>query len=275
MSWMAVAKKDVRDAIRSRRLLSLIAIFVLFFAGASYFFVKVTSAYEVEDANELAIILSLTTPTAIFLPTVGILSGYRSVVGERDSGSLKLLLSLPHTRTDVLCGKFIGRTTIVSVATLVGLVVSGGVIAALGAPLPIVDFLLFALLALLLGAVFVSISVGLSAGLASENAVVAIGFGLVVLFTMVWDVLNIVLALLLSYFNIGSEALQSDIITFVNAMNPRQAFYSAYTVVNSASQTDTVDTFWQQGWFGFVVLVLWLTLPLVFGYWRFAHAELS
>ncbi|MFH5802207.1 ABC transporter permease subunit [Haladaptatus sp. CMAA 1911] len=275
MSWIAVAKKDIRDAARSRRLLSLIALFVLFFAGASYFFVKVTNTYEVENANELAIILSLTTPTAIFLPAVGILSGYRSVVGERDSGSLKLLLSLPHTRTDVLLGKFIGRATIVSVATVIGLIASGVVIVALGAPLPIVDYLLFAFLAIFLGASFVSISVGLSAGLSSENIVVAIGFGLVVLFTMLWDILNIVLALGLDYFNIGSQIVQMDIISFINSINPRQAFYAAYTLVNSASQTSTADVFWQQGWFGFVVLLLWLIMPLVFGYWRFTRAELS
>jgi ABC-type transport system involved in multi-copper enzyme maturation permease subunit len=44
------------------------------------------------------------------LPLGVLLLSYQSVVGERTSGSLKFVLGLPLTRTDVLLGKVAGRT---------------------------------------------------------------------------------------------------------------------------------------------------------------------
>jgi ABC-type transport system involved in multi-copper enzyme maturation permease subunit len=44
------------------------------------------------------------------LPLGVLLLSYQSVVGERTSGSLKFVLGLPLTRTDVLVGKVVGRT---------------------------------------------------------------------------------------------------------------------------------------------------------------------
>lgn len=51
--------------------------------------------------------------------------GYRAIVGERESGSLKFLLGLPHTRRDVILGKLIGRVSTVTVAVLVGFAIVG------------------------------------------------------------------------------------------------------------------------------------------------------
>jgi ABC-2 type transport system permease protein len=275
MSWTTVAKKDFQDAARSRRLLALVAVFVLFVAGASYFFIKLTSAIDEQGAEQLGVLLALSTPVGTFFPLIGILTGYRSVIGERESGSLKLLLSLPHTRTDVVVGKFAGRTAVVSLAAIVGFLVGGGVILALGAPLPAVDYFAFVALALVLGAAFVSVGVGLSAGFSSENVVVIGGFGLVILFTMLWNVLTFTLALALQSFGIGSESFRDGMVSFISALNPQQAFNLAFSTVASVDPNRAVDGFWQQGWFGFLVLGLWVVLPLAFGRWRFSRAQLA
>ena len=275
MSWATVAKKDFQDAARSRRLLALVAVFVLFVAGASYFFIRTTNSIDQQGAEELGVLLALSAPVGTFFPLIGILTGYRSVVGERESGSLKLLLSLPHTRGDVVLGKFVGRTAVVSLAALVGFVVGGGVILALGAPLPAVDYLAFVMLALVLGAAFVSVGVGLSAGFKSENVVVMGGFGLVILFTLLWNVLTFALALVLQYFGVGSATFREEVVSFVSALNPQQAFNLAFTTVASVDPIGTVDGFWQQGWFGFLVLGLWVLVPLAFGHWRFNRAQLA
>ncbi|KZN24834.1 hypothetical protein A4G99_10960 [Haladaptatus sp. R4] len=41
MSWRVIAKKEFRDASRSRRLFALILVFVLFFAGTSFVIIKI------------------------------------------------------------------------------------------------------------------------------------------------------------------------------------------------------------------------------------------
>lgn len=275
MSWRVIAKKEVRDASRSRRLFALIVAFVLFFAGVSFVVIKISNFFQGNDSVQIPVIVSLTTPLGIFLPAVGIFSGYRSIVGERESGSLKLLLSLPHTRTDVVLGKFIGRAAIVSLATVIGFLVGGAIIVALGATLAVTDYLVLVLLSLVLGATFVSVSVGVSAGLRSENLIVLIGFGLVVLFTLLWGVLTAVLGLILRRYGIGSAAFQTDLLSFIRVVNPQTAFKHAFSAVSAANTAPAADAIWQQGWFGFVVLALWIVLPLAFGRWRFARAELT
>ena len=275
MSWNIIAKKELQDASRSRRLFALIVMFILFFAGAAFVVVKVTNALTNTGAANVPAILSLTLPLGVFLPAVGIFSGYRSIVGERESGSLKLLLSLPHSRTDVVLGKFIGRTALVSTATVIGFLIGGIVTLVLGAPLPVGDYLLLIVLSVVLGAAFVSISVGISAGLRSENLIVFIGFGLVILFTMLWGILTALFGLLLRRYNIGSEASQADIVSFIQALNPQTGFNYAYSAVSAVNKTPAADVFWQQGWFGFVVLAVWIVVPLAFGCWRFNRAELT
>ncbi|KZN24833.1 hypothetical protein A4G99_10955 [Haladaptatus sp. R4] len=215
------------------------------------------------------------TPIGIFLPAVGIFAGYRSIVSERESGSLKLLLSLPHTRTDVVIGKFIGRTTIVAIATVIGFVVGGGIILALGATFPVGSYLSLLVLSLVLGAAFVSISIGVSAALKSEDLIVLIGFGLVILFTLLWGILTGIFGLVLDRYGIGSSAFQQDLLSFIQILNPKTAFNYAFSTVSAVNKIPEGHLFWQHGWIGFVVLGLWIVLPLAFGRWRFAHAELT
>ena len=52
----------------------------------------------------------LQTAGSFLLPLGVLLLSYRSVVGERTSGSLKFILGLPMTRSDVLVGKVLGRS---------------------------------------------------------------------------------------------------------------------------------------------------------------------
>jgi len=51
----------------------------------------------------------------LFLPLVAIFAGYAAISKERTGGSLKLLLSLPHSRKDVIIGKVVGRCGVVGV----------------------------------------------------------------------------------------------------------------------------------------------------------------
>jgi ABC-2 type transport system permease protein len=55
-------------------------------------------------------------------PIVGVVVGYNAVSGGRESGSLKLLLSLPHSRADVVFGKVVGRGAALSLAVFAGVV---------------------------------------------------------------------------------------------------------------------------------------------------------
>ncbi|WP_254536162.1 ABC transporter permease subunit [Halomarina litorea] len=279
MSLTAVAKKDFQDAARSRRLLALIAVFVLFVGGLAYFFAEIAgSGGGSSEQGALALIGSLLVPTAILLPAIGVLTGYRAVSNERETGSLKILLSLPHSREDVVFGKFLGRSVVVTLAVVVGFAVGGIVLAVLASTFSVVDYVLFTLMTILLGTTFVSVGVGLSAGIKSENLVVTIGIALVVLFTLLWQVLLVALMAIMSNFELGSQAFRADLTTFLAVLSPRQAYLLAFSALTELNESVPMgannEAFWLNDWFGFVVLAFWLVVPLTLGYLRFRKADL-
>lgn len=124
MSTLTVAKKDFQDGIRSRSLLVLIVVFAVFMTGAAYFFTELRPQPS-GDPEMTAVLYSLFVPTVFLLPIVGTMVGYKAIVGERESGSLKFLLGLPHTRLNVVFGKLLGRAGLITVAIIIGFVVGG------------------------------------------------------------------------------------------------------------------------------------------------------
>jgi len=127
MSALTVAKKDFRDAIRSRTLLALIVLFAIFTAGGAYVSTLIggllSNANPAGSQSALDLIFALLTPASLLVPVIGLLAGYKAIAGERESGSLKFLLGLPHSRRDVVLGKVIGRAAVVTVAILIGFAV--------------------------------------------------------------------------------------------------------------------------------------------------------
>ena len=105
MTWQAIARKDFQDAVRSKWLWGLSAIFFGLFVGSAYLI-----GSGVESNGNGALTAEVFVPTlgnrvvALVVPIVAIVVAFSSIVGERESGSLKLLLSLPHSRQDVVAG---------------------------------------------------------------------------------------------------------------------------------------------------------------------------
>jgi len=67
---------------------------------------------------------------------MALIAAYLAIAGERESGSLKLLLGLPPSRGEVLVGKFLGRSGVVAIGLVLGFLVSGVVTVAIYGGLP-------------------------------------------------------------------------------------------------------------------------------------------
>jgi ABC-2 type transport system permease protein len=186
MSVEVIAKKDFEDAVRSRWLLGLAALFVLlaaaFMAVGAYFL-------RTGDGGTFSSSTVLNFMNGGFVtglvPLIALVVSYSAIVGERESGSLKLLLSLPHSRADVVFGKVIGRTAAVAVPLFFGFLIPA-LIAAIG-PLQfeLVEYVAYLLLMIVLAAVFVAIAVGFSAAVGSNQLAVAGAVGIYFLFVFV------------------------------------------------------------------------------------------
>lgn len=183
MSVEAVARKDFQDAVRSRWLLALTALFVLIVSVVVYV-LRPAPGQTVSTSALIGAVQGALVTTLV--PLIALVVSYNAVVGERETGSLKLLLSLPHSRSDVVFGKLAGRSAAIAVPVSVGFLLPA-LVAAIG-PLSLrpLTFLGYVLLMLVLSTAFVAIAVGFSAGVASNRLAIAGAVGLYFLFVPLW-----------------------------------------------------------------------------------------
>lgn len=264
--WQSVAKKDFNDALRSRRLLTLVALFVLFIVGAEYLIVEVFNDGDVASIE--AVLGSLIFPTLLLVPLIGLVTGYKSIAGERESGSHKLLLTLPHSRADVVVGKLLGRTALVFVAIVAGFLAGGVFALVFVGSFDVVPYLTFLALTLLYALAFVSLGIGISAATGSTSIAVMASFGVFVLFQFLWVfVIGLVQGELFS-------GQYTDVFGLLTQLSPLLSFSTAINIYLSGGEFFTDGAFYQQGWFALFVLVLWATVPITLGFLRFRSVDI-
>ncbi|MBZ6495050.1 ABC transporter permease [Natrinema longum] len=280
MSAIAVAKKDFRDAVRSRVLIGLTALFALFTAGGAFVASWASELFEEGGAQStIDLILALQTPAGFLVPIIALIVGYGAIARERESGSLKFLLGLPHRRRDVVLGKVLGRTGVVAVSILVGFAVGlAGLFAFVGS-VSLVDYVAFTLVTVLFGFVYVCIGVGISS-LTRSTTRAAVGvIVVVVLFWFLWGLVGQALL----FATEGTLLVQSlpDWYLVYSSLPPGTAYGSAISAVLGETQLalttmydiETVPLV-ARPWFGFVLLAIWALVPLGVGLSWFDRVDL-
>jgi ABC-2 type transport system permease protein len=277
VTWSVVARKDFEDAVRSRMLWAIVALFLLFTAGAVY----VREAVLGETPGLPEATQFLTTPSSLVIPLAALVVAYLAIAGERESGSIKLLLGLPHTRGDVVFGKLIGRTAVVAVGILVAFAGGAVTLLVLSGELPVVDFVLLTLVTVLFGLTYVGIAIGASALSATRSRAMALAVGAFFLFQVIWDIIPLGVYYLVEG-NLPGGALPAWFY-LVRVLNPNNAYTQAADLVFSGagpfvSPQGVVGSpmpFYVQNWFGLVILALWLVVPVALGYWRFRRVDVT
>lgn len=272
-SWRAIARKDVRDAVRSRTIWLLSAVFFLLVLG------PVLALPSAVAPTVGGFVEFLRVVAGVVVPLVSIALGYKSVVGERDSGSIALLLSLPHTRRDLAVGKFVGRAVVLAVPLVIVLIAAGVVVAVRLGTMPVVEYAGLVLATLGFGLAFLGLTVGLSMATPSNRRVTAGAIGAYILFAMLWDGLVRAIVLVLFRF-IRPQALIDlpDWALFVKFLAPAEAYdrlVEGLFEVGAASAYTGADAPWFVAvWMAPLVLLAWMVVPVAAGYRRFARSDL-
>jgi len=283
MSWAVVARKDFEDAVRSKAFWAVSALFVLFAGAAAYLYTG-TDLFGAQELSTLGLVGFLRGASGTLVPVIALLVGYRSIAGERQSGSLKLLLSLPHSRRDVVVGKLLGRTGVVAAAIGVGYLVALGVGVATIGSFAVVDFLTFTGLTVLLGLSFVGIAMGLSSATGSTSIAGALAIGFWLVFQFLWGIITLVLVWASNGFSLQGLSGLPDWATLFNQLAPGSAYTSATGILVDgptgggggvvAPGGGGADVFYTEPWFGIVVLAAWVVVPVALGYLQFRRADL-
>ncbi|WP_232703331.1 ABC transporter permease subunit [Halobacterium wangiae] len=276
MTWLVVARKDVADAARSRLLWATIALF----AGLTSLTVVLPLVLPVPEEGAVAGVQLAAQFAGSLVPITALVAAYLSVAGERESGSLKILLGFPPSRRDVVLGKFVGRSFVVLVAAVAGFSLAGVVALAAYGTLPVGAFAGVAALTGLLAVVFVGIAVGLSAAFDTRGRAMTAAVGVYVVLTVLWDMVP-----LGTHVAVTGELPGATVPAWfygVTAFSPTGAYNmltrsvldGAYVAPSVVGRVAGEIPFYLDARFLVVVVVAWTVVPLVLGYWRFERADL-
>jgi Cu-processing system permease protein len=269
IEWRQVgilAMKEFRDRIRNRWVLAVAAVFTVFSLAIAWFGGAQQGAVGLQSAE--ATIASLVSLVIYLIPLIALLLGFDAVVGERERGSLDLLLALPITRGELLLGKYLGLAAALTLSTLAGFaavaVLMAGQLGANG----LYHYLGFMLSSVLLGLAFLSLAVLMSV-LARDRTrasglAIALWFG----FVLVFDLL-LLGALVASGGRVGGDAFAyllllnpADVFRILNvfSLDDLRTLYGLASIVPPALASP-----WLMGG----AMLGWIVAPLLAAGWRF------
>jgi Cu-processing system permease protein len=215
-----------------------------------------------------ATIASLTSLAVYLVPLIALMLGYDSIVGERERGSLDLLVSMPITRGEILLGKFGGLSAALACATAGGLLLAAVPLAPQLSARDLWHYAGFAASSVLMGMAFLSMALLVSVLARDRIRASGAAIGLWFLFVLAFD-LALTGALVAS-----KGALGSGVFGALLMLNPADAFrmlnifgggdvqdlYGLATAMPGALTSPLLLA---------SVMLAWIAAPLAAAAWRF------
>jgi Cu-processing system permease protein len=264
--FLAVAGKEFRDRLRNRWVLAVgvvLAVFALLIA-----YVGGAQGGEVGFRGVGVTVASLASLAIYLVPLIALLLGFDAIVGERERGTLDLLLSMPISRVELLLGKYCGLAAALGVATVAGF---GAALVPLARQVDadgLRQYAAFVGSTMLLGLAFLSLAVLISV-IARERAratgaAIAVWF----FFVLVFDLA------LLGALVVSAGRNASGWAPYALLLNPADVFRVLNVFGTDAARSAYgLETLMADHWNNPVLLcgamLLWIVAPLGIALWRF------
>ena len=269
---LIIARKEITDGLRNRWVLGA----TLLLAGLAFAltFLGSSPSGHLDVKPLAAVVVSLSSLTIFLMPLIALLISYDAIVGEVERGCMLLLLTYPVTKRQILLGKFLGHTAILSIATLVGYG-AAGLAVAFSDEVDRESWLAFATLiasSILLGAAFIALAYWVSASVRERSTAAGVAIG-------IWFGLVIIYDLLLMGLLIASQGwINATVFPYLLLANPADI----YRLLN-LTVFDNIRTF--SGMAGLSqqvhfspstlagALLVWIIVPLAFASRCFNRSE--
>ncbi|MBV2208149.1 MAG: ABC transporter permease [Thermomonas sp.] len=261
-----VAAKEFRDRMRNRWVLAIALVFTLFSLVIAYF--GGAQQGQIGFRSIEFTIASLVSLVIYLIPLIALLLGFDAIVGERERGSLGLLLALPITRFELLLGKYLGLALALALSTVAGF----GVVALLlwkhMDANALFHFGGFVFSSVLLGLAFLSIAVLLSVVARERTRASGLAIGAWFFFVLVFDLL------LLGALVTTGDKFSGDVFAWLLFLNPADVF----RILNVFSLEDVRSMY---GLASVIpeslgspitlggIMLAWIIAPLLLANWRF------
>ncbi|WP_420916450.1 ABC transporter permease [Pseudophaeobacter leonis] len=166
-------------------------------------------------------VASMTTLSVYLAPLLALMMSFDAIAGDRERGSLALLLSYPAGRGEILVGKFLAHLAALSIAMGIGFGTAGAIAAWFGSAGAdsLVALARLVATSILLGAVFLVLGYAISALASSTTSAAGLSAGLWLVFVVLFD-----LALLGAVVMDSGGAFTQSVFPWVMVANPADAF---------------------------------------------------
>ena len=261
-----IASKEFWDRIRNRWVLAVALVFTAFALVIAYFGAAQQGSVGFRSID--VTIASLVSLVIYLIPLIALILGFDAIVGERERGSLDLLLSMPITRLELLLGKYFGLAAALTFSTVAGF----GLVAIVLSPQLDLNALFhyfgFMLSSVLLGCAFLSLAVMLSVFATDRTRASGLAIALWFFFVLVFDLL------LLGALVVTGGQWGGEIFPYLLLANPgRRVPHSQHLFPGRRSHpVRTGDRFppaLANPWLLGLVMLAWIVAPLGIATWRF------
>ena len=269
MEWtqiLTLAAKEFRDRLRNRWVLAVVLVFTVFSLVITYF--GGAQQGQVGLRSIEFTIASLVSLVIYLIPLIALLLGFDAVVGERERGSLDLLLSLPLTRLELLLGKYLGLAAALTVSTLAGFALVALLLFKQYGWAGSYHYLGFMISSVLLGLAFLSLAVLISVMARERTRASGLAIALWFFFVLVFDLL------LLGALVTTGGSFGGDLFAYLLLLNPADVFrilnvFSLDDVRTLYGLTSIVPPALAKPWLMGAVMLGWIIVPLALARWRF------
>ncbi|ATE58589.1 ABC transporter permease [Thauera sinica] len=261
-----VAGKEFWDRIRNRWVLAVALVFTAFALSIAYFGAAQQGSVGFRSIE--VTIASLVSLVIYLVPLIALVLGFDAIVGERERGSLDLLLSMPITRLELLLGKYLGLAAALAFSTVAGFGLVGVVLAARLDLAALFHYFGFMLSSVLLGCAFLSLAVMVSVFAGDRTRASGVAIALWFFFVLIFDLL-LLGALVVTGGQTGGEifpylllANPADVFRILNifALEDVRTLYGLATVFPPALARPALLG---------AVMLGWIALPLAIAAWKF------
>ncbi len=262
---LTIAAKELRDRLRNRWVLAVALVFTAFALVIAYFGGAQQGAIGLRSIEFT--ITSLVSLVIYLIPLIALLLGFDAIVGERERGSLDLLLALPITRLELLLGKYLGLAAALTLSTVAGFGLVAVVLAMQGTA-GMAAYAGFMGSSVLLGLAFLSLAVMLSVLARDRTRASGLAITTWFFFVLVFDLL--LLGLLVGTG--GEQGAQA--FPYLLLLNPADVFrilnvFSLDDVRSLYGLTSIVPAALAKPWLMALVMLGWIAAPLGIATWKF------
>ncbi len=269
MEWTQIftlAAKEFRDRIRNKWILAIALVFTTFSLVITYFGAAQQGQIGIKSIE--VTITSLVSLVIYLIPLIALLLGFDAIVGERERGSLDLLLTQPITRLELLFGKYLGLAAAFTLSTVTGFALVAVLVFQRYQWDGFIHYLGFVFSSVLLGLAFLSLAMLISVIARERTRASGMAIALWFFFVLVFDLI------LLGALVGTADQHTGDLFVYLLLLNPADIYrilniFSLDDVRSMYGLVSIIPTALAKPWVMHTVMASWIITPLALARWRF------